>query len=606
MGKDKFSVSKKKKSDNSKLGCFGISYKPIFLMGLLGIKRNPIRFTITIMLFVFTLILFGLGYSAGDYDIENEILDIIYEQQDNRITIKNYSPDGEYKQYLLFSEETADIIISKLPGDSEKTKIYSDDSNEKYIQEMGAIDGFDYGGQYSGFISSESEVFSSFNCLYGRAPENRLEIAITLPAYESFVARGYYRDDTMTNISKYSDLVGKTISVQDRKGLIEYDSIIVGIYDTGLDYESIPGGGSVSEKRERTLGIYADSYHMAIIANPRYISELFQSGQDYALFLEHVYPGTTTTQNSLAVSYDMLDSTITPITFIRGYSEVEENQIIVPKSLLIDYLSFGFVQPPLSSEDYMNSYIEENEVVIKMEVTDNFSSVFTSSKKKSFIVVGYWDDQQGTLLKEYPFIFFNSENLLDIKEEETGKFIRLVEGHLTGNREEDLLLLNFQNGDGSIFQGMFEVKTNLGEDYDSVVEVGKEMRILGLSLSALMAIFSFLMIALFLSHSIISRKKEIGALRALGANNKSILSMSLVEGLMMGIISTIVSIGLLFLVAFSLNNYVMGYSVVPLNYFKIGFEEIISVIGMGFGFPIVFSLIPYIKYSKMSPSEMIR
>jgi putative ABC transport system permease protein len=70
-----------------------------------------------------------------------------------------------------------------------------------------------------------------------------------------------------------------------------------------------------------------------------------------------------------------------------------------------------------------------------------------------------------------------------------------------------------------------------------------------------------------MSMNVMERTREIGVMRAIGASDRAILQMVIVEGMLIGVISWILGVILAQPITFVLN-YAVGYSMLssPLNY----------------------------------------
>jgi putative ABC transport system permease protein len=162
------------------------------------------------------------------------------------------------------------------------------------------------------------------------------------------------------------------------------------------------------------------------------------------------------------------------------------------------------------------------------------------------------------------------------------------------------------------------IETALGKDYQvGTLMSGSEMFA---SLQLGQAMFSvFGVLALFMGGFIIfntfrtivaERRRDIGMLRALGANRRTIIGMILAEGFLQGVIGTVVGLLLGYLMARAIIQFVgpfmsqfinlnMGTPVVsPLLLF--------GSIALGVGVTILAGLIPALSASKVTPLEALR
>ena len=99
--------------------------------------------------------------------------------------------------------------------------------------------------------------------------------------------------------------------------------------------------------------------------------------------------------------------------------------------------------------------------------------------------------------------------------------------------------------------------------------------------------------------SVTERTKEIGLLKAIGANEKDILSQFLIEAVVMtvsgGIIGIILGVGGAFLISQAVN--------IP---FVVSIPVILIAVGVSAGVGIAFGYYPARKAAKMQPIEALR
>ncbi|MEK6927860.1 MAG: ABC transporter permease, partial [Nanoarchaeota archaeon] len=106
--------------------------------------------------------------------------------------------------------------------------------------------------------------------------------------------------------------------------------------------------------------------------------------------------------------------------------------------------------------------------------------------------------------------------------------------------------------------------------------------------------------------SVLERTKEIGTMKAVGAKNKDILYIFVIEsgllGLVGGIIGVIIGLGMAFIASIAVNTYFESQLFTP----QINFTLIIGAILFSFILGIGFGILPALQASKLKPVEALR
>lgn len=129
-------------------------------------------------------------------------------------------------------------------------------------------------------------------------------------------------------------------------------------------------------------------------------------------------------------------------------------------------------------------------------------------------------------------------------------------------------------------------------------------------LSLIIAVSTFNMLG-SLSMSVIEKKREIGVLFSLGLEEKSILRIFMYEGILIGIIGTIVGLLIGYFVCWLQLNYNI-YPLDPTQYkinslpIEIKISDFFFIVGASFSLTFLASLIPARKASKLNPIDSIK
>lgn len=129
-------------------------------------------------------------------------------------------------------------------------------------------------------------------------------------------------------------------------------------------------------------------------------------------------------------------------------------------------------------------------------------------------------------------------------------------------------------------------------------------------LSLIIAVSTFNMLG-SLSMSVIEKKREVGVLFSLGLEEKSILRIFMYEGILIGIIGTVVGLLIGYFVCWLQINYNI-YPLDPTQYkidslpIETKISDFFFIIGASFGLTFLAALIPARKASKLNPIDSIK
>lgn len=119
-----------------------------------------------------------------------------------------------------------------------------------------------------------------------------------------------------------------------------------------------------------------------------------------------------------------------------------------------------------------------------------------------------------------------------------------------------------------------------------------------------LTVFAFLLMFNLISVSVITKKKDIGILRALGARSSDVFAIFFVEALMIAILSSVAAFAFSALVCYILD--IMMIKTIKAAIFVFGIFPILFILGIAVLTSFLATLIPVVNYTKKSPVESIR
>ena len=128
----------------------------------------------------------------------------------------------------------------------------------------------------------------------------------------------------------------------------------------------------------------------------------------------------------------------------------------------------------------------------------------------------------------------------------------------------------------------------------------------GYLLGIVFIIFSVLMIFNFISSNVRDRKAEIGVLRALGAGMGDTVRIFLTEALLITLLTSAITLGLLLIAVPIFNNQFVSLVGLAMRAVSVNYKVVLSVVGIALASALLAFLIPLIHIAKMKPIDAIR
>ncbi len=228
-------------------------------IGSSGLKHKKFRLVMTIFLSLIAFALFGFADSLGAYDKVSAAVKSIQDSHVNTAALslgvrREVYRDGKlsYHNYEARLLNDDDITLLKEETGIDFIPVYggSDPWNTGFSL-LNHFEGYErnavYNGKLTGMVSITSDTAAQTGLtVTGRLPEAEGEIAITELAYRQFNEYGF-QNTTMKESVKAGDLnmnegdansiIGKHITLQGRNMMQTMTYKIVGVVDTGFDYE---------------------------------------------------------------------------------------------------------------------------------------------------------------------------------------------------------------------------------------------------------------------------------------------------------------------------------------------------------------------------------
>lgn len=612
-------------------------------MGISGLKAKPVRLVFTIFLSVLAFCMFGVmstlmlynpaytmskALSADNY--RSVVLDRNYTYEDQQVYVNiegeeqiESSESGE--QNALYTVDN----IAKLNDNSKgldfagvfnfynaEASFYAKPFNVEVTYGMNK----DYAEFYSvrslfGFSDAGQEYLDAngIEMIAGRYPTQVGEIAISeymFNMHKDQPNSGYVNPEDMINANRWLKF----------KGPFEIRAKVVGVFKASdlSEYYAIKERGETEEENKyraekilelknnitksfETLGFvspdFYDAYSSSITkVNVPVPTAVKANGIDYKIGGEFAESETvketdflnfytTSVINYRKDAFKFVDVHGNPTELqladneafisITTFNELKEQygSIDAVKQLKITYKSFTGETREFTIKGY---YSLEAQTVRNMVVNDDF--LYDFCKVNAHTISRRVTDYVRSADEKYNFVISHTDNSVS-------------------------QLSYILQKDGTMFNGLVndEYETLFSNEVMGVIEQIKQIFIIA---SAVVGVFSALMLLNFISVSITAKRKEIGILRAVGARGADVFKIFFAESIVLAVICFVVASLLGAIVCLILNNFIYGMS--GLVIIKYGFVNILMIMLISAVISFVATIIPVSQEAKKSPVDSIR
>lgn len=616
--------------------------KESFQLGLGSLKHKKIKLVFTIFLTICTLLFLSLTDTLSSYNIAKAHAKLLKDNNEEFVQIEKfkYYDFGDFdlfnRDQINLDEADSKLIEEKI--DSNIYEIYRLKSLYTYLNlyEILKINFiYDYNKPYELQIYSADIVVTDSienitkEKIIGRTPQNSNEIVITNYVADMIISNGIevyekneneFIEDYLYKPTNYEELINSNKTFYfGNKGKVK----IVGIIEYDLKEYQILKNKERNELNKEENEIYSslvnevENIHNKIYVNSNFFEKL--EVEDIKYFnLYNLYKieiaGYTENRNGHIISPAFLNS---EIEYFNGDEFAKTNTLNKGEMLLnIKAIEeFDYDKYYKNLKKYIEKNPDRNKSELEKEFFENYIKDFDIIGKdltfKAYVGRQYDLDKP---TKEYKGIkivgltgyrledanYYNYYSLEDLGEYKVNPINKT--GYLVSLTEEK----SFQN-----ILEEFEIDAELSAtttytyDVISLVNLVNVFKKVGFYASIVLVIFSCFLIGNFVVTSISYRKKEIGVLRSLGARSIDVIKIFLWEGLIMALISGIITSVLLVIVSSILNDIIMNGISLILTPFIVGIRQFIVIFLLVFVVVIISCIFPIKRMSKMRPIDAI-
>jgi len=243
--------------------------------------------------------------------------------------------------------------------------------------------------------------------------------------------------------------------------------------------------------------------------------------------------------------------------------------------------------------------------------TEDFEKPFIVGKKvlinnKAFEIVGILEKSSSFTLNSVIYMMHDDlSNLLGIKEEYDLLIAKVQNQDRIEEVAEEIERKLRNDRNEKVGEETFSVETPL-QSLDSVKTILNIINIIVVGIAAISLFVGGVGIANTMYTSIVERTKEIGIMKAIGAKNKEILFVFLIESGLLGLLGGIIGAGIGISIALSVSgiaNAVLGPGVFEV---AISFPLLISAVCFSLFVGILSGILPALQASKLNVVDAIR
>ena len=601
-------------------------------IGVSNFAKKKFRLVVTIFLTVVALTLFGLSQTFAGYDIVSASANSFIKNNINTLILKQGEYDADYDSFNYTVENTMD----KNTYDSVFSDIYDTDNY--------------YGVDLIFGTGNSTSIFSMLKAMMGKSIDavyitNMSGMVVT---NENNLKR-YLKCDTL-------DIVAGDIASATR-GVIVTDYFVECYVRSQKNptltvesiYQQINSNGqySITDSFGTTINVVAvigTNYlieYEDIIQTYNVDSTEFTEHEDYSKFANDVV-------NFLSIIYTYSESVVNTVTnsslgtyitryklkdsAVQDFSKDMYSSSYMFKSDYIKLLTNKGIDVKFSNDDYKTLVnADKNNIVISV---DDYNKIFNTNISSTNQFAGFEnkmidlgefkmfskdniayevDRFQVVAVYEIPEIYSSSigaimsdEKINEINAKNfsrKGVYLQMP----TSEREIEALL---QKANDNYIYHVSEISDTLY----MVSQIFLIFSIIFQWVALILGIFSTILLFNFVSLSVINKKKDIGILRAIGARGTDVSKIFLIEAMIVGMITVVLSWGLMFLGVLGVNSllssnfktYLQSNAIDKISLLSVGFGPVVGILLACLIVTVIATIIPIIKISKMKPVDAIK
>lgn len=597
-----------------------LPFRESIKLGLGCLKHKKIRLSISILLSVISLTVFGFVNSITSYNINNEHYKLLQSKQISQIQLeKSEISNSEFysnKKNIPLTENDILQVKNKLNNVNHEV-IYKVRNNYSYKTIFEAFDiPYDY-DLYIELIAIDTLKNNLDLKIKGEYPKENNQMLISNVIADYILENGIKTKDgeEIFYPKNYEELIDKNNSyVFDDNKEIKFSGII--LYD-------IDEYNKLREKYKHNPGEITKLEY-------KKLNEFFSKEQNV---YNKVYVSTSFINNIKEKNETMLNN---------DYSYKIDNENIIKNSANSKILK-NEIEYYNGATWSTSSKLNENEIILNLNQLKNYdqNKYINELKNEMNENINYSQkDVEKIIFEKYVIasniigktvdIQIKKQNSNKVLEEKDNIKIVGVTGLISDNDtyhyySDELLndyeiskfpqtgVLVIEKDKGTLkkiinnfsYESNISVKSIYSDSVDETVRTIKIYKNIATPVLIISTLFTVLLISNFISTSILYRRKEIGILRSLGASNKDIIKIFIWEGIIIATSALIISYIILFTVMNILNRDFLNNSTQFLSPFVINKTPFITMSILIYIIVFISSILPLKKIANQKPIDAI-
>ncbi len=537
-------------------------------LGLSNLNLKKVKMILTVILSVFTFILFAVAISFNFYDVPNAVAQTVNKSGDKTVAIMHDGGGGSLGKI-------SDTQIADLKTKNPDITFYEQSSLGMSVTYTiyNGFTGFD------GVYEADSIKDFGYTLIAGSdVPLNYNTVIMSQYAASKLLENGAVTADGIT------DMVGRNVMLNNE------NFTIGGIFASPVSY-----GETDAAKYETDERVFLDKLFVKRGFIEDYINRIAQFDSGFSVYISY----TSTLQSGyygarqnveFAVGneeyYDADEFYISTSDIDGGAAEIKStNDIIISDNVLKN--GFGIYQ---RSEEYTTINDLNKDLTRELTLYYNGLPVYVSRDfKVKGVMRGAGFGANGILL---------SADLLDGIFENV-VYTKMLVAINNGNADDVETLID------TVYDGGFGLQAEYVGQYNDVFAFLSTFKAVILAISIVMSLVILMLLYSFIASSITLTRKNIGILRALGAKKADTFTIYALEGFAVTIISIILSVVILLIAGPIVNAILSGYYGTYLAVLNIKWFVYLITAALATVVTVFSIVLPIRKYNNISPIEAI-